>query len=30
VEVLDPESASVSYPSFLDDLKRLGCEVETA
>lgn len=29
IEVLDPESASVSYPEFLEDLKRLGCEVET-
>lgn len=28
IEVLDPESASVSYPNFLDDLKLLGCEVE--
>ncbi|MEM1967435.1 MAG: 3-phosphoshikimate 1-carboxyvinyltransferase [Nitrososphaerota archaeon] len=28
LEVLDPECASVSYPQFLDDLKKLGCEVE--
>lgn len=28
IEVSDPESASVSYPNFLDDLELLGCEVE--
>ncbi|GBC71997.1 3-phosphoshikimate 1-carboxyvinyltransferase [Candidatus Calditenuaceae archaeon HR02] len=28
IEVLGPESASVSYPNFMDDLKLLGCEVE--
>ncbi|MCS7145409.1 MAG: 3-phosphoshikimate 1-carboxyvinyltransferase [Nitrososphaerota archaeon] len=28
IEVLDPESASVSYPTFLQDLETLGCEVE--
>jgi len=28
VEVLGPESAEVSYPAFLEDLVRIGCEVE--
>lgn len=27
IEVLDPESAAVSYPNFLEDLEALGCEV---
>jgi 3-phosphoshikimate 1-carboxyvinyltransferase len=27
LNILNPESASVSYPSFLDDLRRIGCEV---
>jgi 3-phosphoshikimate 1-carboxyvinyltransferase len=30
LEVMDPQSASISYPGFLDDLRVIGCEVSFA
>jgi 5-enolpyruvylshikimate-3-phosphate synthase len=30
LEVMDPQSASISYPGFLDDLRAIGCEVSFA